>query len=455
MLSAPQAVEAAVDLEKSGRAEWRRLSRAVRYSRGKQKLPWLPESAEAEYRDLALKSATNWIDLVLRAQTQGLRADAWGSPDEPPMAWSEGWLANAMDARQGAFYRAVAVCGSGWIFLADADDGGVWMRPESAVNVAAAWGDDDEWPERVLRVVQPKKVWQLVDDEATFTLRAAGNGRWTVTDTQPHDLGVTPAVRVVDSFDLLGEPQGEVEPIIPTQDRIVDATFTLQMMAKYGAFPQRWISGLDPSEPLRDADGEVLRDADGQPLMPKIQAYVDSIITAQDPDTRFGTFEAANLGHYVDALEAHIRHLAAVSQTPPHYLLGALVNLSAEALAAAEAGLQRRISQKQTTLAEGLEQALRLASQILGDDAMATDMTAQIHWGDVESRSLSQTSDALLKLRDIGVPLPKLLQMIPGWTATDVQEAVAEAQSQDALAALAAVLEPSATPDALSDLEAV
>src|SRR5690606_20272396 len=151
-----------------------------------------------------------------------------------------------------------------------------------------------------------------------------------------------PVVRVLHSFDLTGPPVGEVQPVIPVQDRIVDATFTLQMVAKYGAFPQRWIAGLNPGEPLRDSDGEILRDGDGQPLMPKIQAYVDHIITASDPDTKFGTFNAANLDAYVNALEAHIRHLAAVTQTPPHYLLGSLVNLSAEALAAAEAGLLRR-----------------------------------------------------------------------------------------------------------------
>ena len=63
----------------------------------------------------------------------------------------------------------------------------------------------------------------------------------------------------------------------------------------------------------------------------------------------------------MSALEAHIRHLAAITQTPPHYLLGSLVNLSAEALAAAESGLQRKIKEKREVLGEGYEQAFRVA----------------------------------------------------------------------------------------------
>lgn len=448
----PEIVDVAASMEKDARPEWRRLNRLTRYSRGKQKLPWLPDNVEAEYRELALKSATNWLDLTLRALTQGMRADGWGDPDgEQPRAWVDGWLANGMDARQESFYRAVAVHGYGFLFHLPSDGGGVWMRPDSADNVHAVWGDDDEYPERVLRVVEPKKRWEVWDDTARHVLVA--NGRmWRVASSTPHGQDRCPVVRVQHSFDLTGPPRGEIEPVIPVQDRIVDATFTLQMVAKYGAFPQRWIAGLNPGEPLRDADGEILRDADGQPLMPRIQAYVDAILTAADPDTKFGSFAAADLGAYVQALEAHIRHLAAVTQTPPHYLLGSLVNLSAEALAAAEAGLLRRQHEVRVVVAEGLEQSLRVVSSMLGDDVMASDLRAAVHWADIESRSLSQTADALLKLGQLGVPLPKLLQMIPGWTSTDVQEAVEAARVgslEDTLSRLVDQAQPEPVESAL------
>jgi hypothetical protein len=190
----------------------------------------------------------------------------------------------------------------------------------------------------------------------------------------------------------------------------------------------------------------VPQDADGNPLPPQIKAYIDHILMAADADTKFGQFEAADLNQYVAALEAHIRHLAAITQTPPHYLLGSLVNLSAEALAAAEAGLQRKIAEKRMVLGEGYEQALRLAAGMLGDEAASMDMTSQVHWRDVESRSLAQVSDALVKLQTLGVPLSVLLPMIPTLTKTDVDNALAEIEQGGGIDMLARRLAESATP---------
>jgi hypothetical protein len=412
LLTASEANGLAVELEKDARTEWARLNRFVRYARGHQKLPWLPDNAETEYRDLALKSASNWLELVIRAKSQGLYLDGYGDTDGDSRVWDEGWQANGMDARQHALNRATLTLGYSFQIIMPSDDGGVYWRPEAATDLHAVYADDsDEWPDAAIRRLS-KNRYELYDDEARYTLIGKlGSAEVAVS---PHGLGVTPVVRVFSQLDLLGKPMGEVEPVIPIQDRIVDATFTLQMVAKYGAFPQRWIAGM-----------EVPEDAEGNPIPPAIKAYVDHIMLAADPDTKFGQFQAADLRQYVDALEAHIRHLAAITQTPPHYLLGSLVNLSAEALAAAEAGLQRNIREKREVMGEGYEQAFRLAALVLGDDDAAFDLGAQVHWQDVESRSLAQTADALLKLAQLGVPPRMLFRMIPGWTQRDADEAAA------------------------------
>lgn len=455
-LTASQAIEAATTLEKDAGVEWARLRRFVRYARGRQKMPWLPDNAETEYRDIAKKSASNWLDLVVRAVTQGLYVDGYGDrrsaraegDDEPaPTVWDLGWQANGMDARQHSLHRAIGTLGYSWlfVFMADGDDPGVWMRPEAATKVAAKYDDPaDEWPRQVLRLVG-KDRWELYDDEARYTIIGAGSAR-KVMRTE-HELGVCPAVQMRAALDLLGTPMGDVEPVIPIQDRITDATFTLQMVAKYGAFPQRWIAGMDTSKPLTDGDGNPVLDANGNPIFPTIKAYVDHILTAVDPDTKFGQFQAASLTQYVEALEAHIRHLAAITQTPPHYLLGSLVNLSAEALAAAEAGLQRKIRERRNVLGEGYEQALRLGALVLGDEDAANDTSSRVHWDDVESRSLAQTADALSKLHDLGVPLPILMRMIPGFTQDDVDEATKIIEDGGGIDALAReLIERDATP---------
>lgn len=442
-LSPAAANAKAAELLKDGTAEWARLRRFVRYARGRTKRPWLPDNAETEYRDIAEKSASNWLALVISATAEGLIVDSYGdvsddtSPETESAVWRDGWQANGMDARQHALHRAVLTLGYSFLFVFPGDDdASVWMRPDAATKVVSEWDDpnSDEWPLTVVREVRKDRLYELYDDEARYVITGRpGTGAVSVVE---HDLEVCPVTRMLGSIDLLGTPMGEVEPVIPIQDRIVDATFTLQMVAKYGAFPQRWIAGIDTSKPLTDSDGNVLTDSDGNPLFPTIKAYIDHILTAVDADTKFGQFAAADLGQYVEALEAHIRHLAAITQTPPHYLLGSLVNLSAEALAAAESGLQRKIREKREVLGEGYEQALRLAARVLGDDVAAEDLTSQVHWQDVESRSLAQTADALSKLKDLGVPPEMLFEMIPGWTKTDATRAADLLRDGDSIANL-------------------
>lgn len=437
MLSNAEAIALAGQLEKDAGVEWARLRRFVRYSRGLQKMPWLPDNTESEYRDIAKKSASNWIDLVIRAVAQGLRVDGYGDESEDSPVWESAWQANGMDARQAALHRAVLTCGYGYLLVFPAEGGGVVMRPEAATKMFAVYDDPgDEWPLVVVRKISDKKL-ELYDADARYTIDGTGAGRRV--SVVEHGQGVPPVVQMRSSLDLLGLPQGEVEPVIPIQDRIVDATFTLQMVGKYGAFPQRWIAGMKVLAGLDD---------DGNPLTPQVKAYVDHILMAEDADTKFGQFAAADLNQYVAALEAHIRHLAAITQTPPHYLLGSLVNLSAEALAAAESGLQRKINDKRSVLGEGYEQALRLAAGILGDEEAAMDTSSQVHWQDVESRSLAQVADALVKLQTLGVPLSVLLPMIPTLTKTDVDQALAEIEEGGGVDALARRLAEAATPAA-------
>lgn len=436
MLTDDQARALAAELEKDARPEWARLGILTRYARGRQKDPWLPDSAETEYREIARKSASNWLDLVLRSTTQGLIVDGFTSESTDTTTWVDGWQANGMDSRQHPLHRATLTHGYGFLFVMPVESG-VWLRPDAATNTYARYADpDDEWPLVTLRMVR-KDHWELWDATHRYTLRGSrpGDNRQMATEALGHDIGVCPVVKVQAQYDLLGEPIGEIEPVLSIQDRIVDATFNLQMVAKYGAWPQRWIAGMAPPEV----------DADGNPVGPRVKAYVDSIVTADDPDTKFGQFAAADLSKFVEALEAHIRHLAAITQTPPHYLLGSMVNLSAEALAASESGLQRKIRERREVIGEGHEQALRLVAKLLGDDVAASDPGAQVHWQDVESRSLAQTSDALLKLAQLGVPAQKLFQMIPGWTQRDAEEAAAMAVDADPMGLLVQQIEAGMT----------
>ncbi|UTT53802.1 hypothetical protein [Microbacterium maritypicum] len=124
---------------------------------------------------------------------------------------------------------------------------------------------------------------------------------------------------------------------------------------------------------------------------------------------------------------------------PPHYLLGAVVNMSAEGIAAAEAGYHRNLSARKKSIGEGYELAMRTAAAMLGDESAAVSTTDQVEWENVSSWSLSQVSDFVQKIESITGPLEPLFRMVPGWTKTDAATAVTAAEKRtDAIAAAAA-----------------
>lgn len=430
--------------------EWQRLGRFRRYLQGHAKRPWLPENVEAEYLDLARKSASNWLRLVIEAASEGLIVTGYGDSTNSDL-WDSAWQANGMDARQHSLTEAALSLGYSYLIVmpGEVDDENpavaappVFMRPEAATNLFALYDDpDDEWPIVAIRriwVAPGQYKWELYTDTERWDLRGNNAAADVVDGHVTHNLGVVPIVKVRASHNLMSPPVGEIEPVITIQDRIIDATFSLQMVAKYGAFPQRWIAGMQAP----DADDE---------LAPKIKAYVDHILMSADPDTQFGQFQAADLSQYVNGLEAHIHHLAAISQTPAHYLFGEFHNLSADAIAALEAGYNRKTNKHRSSMGEGYEQAMRLAGVVLGDDVAAKDTSSQVTWTSTETRALGAVADAIQKLSTVGVPMDLLLKLIPGLSQRDIDAALVKIEEQKAKDEKALADQNKATADAAAN----
>jgi hypothetical protein len=69
---------------------------------------------------------------------------------------------------------------------------------------------------------------------------------------------------------------------------------------------------------------------------------VSRVWATETEGAKFGEFDVTPLGNYVEASEALIRHIAAQTRTPPHYLMGQIVNASGDALKAPRRASSRR-----------------------------------------------------------------------------------------------------------------
>jgi hypothetical protein len=419
------------------RQENERLDIIDNWMRWKHENIRLPRSATTEHKVLAGLSRVPWLSLVVSSVAQCLYVDGFRSsietahdnPDAPDPAvarqsppW-ETWNANAMDRQQIAIHRAAL--GYGYCYESILPGLDAWgesthaaMRGVSPRKAFAAYVDpaEDEWPEYVLRCDSrgEGKGWtlRLYDFEKvwTYTLDSESDKPQFVS-LDVHEVGVTPFVRFANMMDLDGRCDGEVEPLIPLAGRINKTSYDRLLTQHFSSWKIRTAVGL--SEP--DSQEEANRK--------KLQLRQDDILVAEGNDVKFGTLDETDIGPFVAAWRSDIEALAAVSQTPTHALTGQLVNLSAEALAAARAGMTQKVSERQRSFGASHVQALRLAAQIEGYMEYADDMMARVTWQDMEIRSMSQAVDALGKAATmLHVPLPALWQRIPGVEKTDVDE---------------------------------
>ena len=393
------------------------------YVRGEYQM-YMPPGATPEFRKMAQQSRTPWLPLIVDTFAKSLFVDGYRSTDgKDRPAWAY-WQANSLDARQSIAHRTALTYGDASVLVLPGDPTPV-IRPLRVTEVVTGWSDPDApFPDYAL--VRAGVEWHLYGPQTRLRLGLddPASDQWIELGEEAHGMPTCPVVRFRPQLD--DESLGIVRPLLPVQQRIDAIVFATQIALHYGAFRQRWATGL-----LIPVDPET-----GERVKP-FQASIDRVWTSENQDTKFGDFAQTDVSGHLQAYLSSVRTLAALSQTPPTVLLGELVNLSAEALAATYDATTRRIEEFQTIFGESWEQVLRVAAAADGDADGAADDAAQVRWRDTEARALAATVDALGKLSQmLSVPREMLWEMIPGWTQTDVERAreiLAEQQAGEAV----------------------
>jgi hypothetical protein len=178
------------------------------------------------------------------------------------------------------------------------------------------------------------------------------------------------------------------------------------------ALPARAVLGMDrPVREILDDEGEVIGEED----LPLDQFRSDRLLWLEREGASIAEFSAADLTNYTKVIEVAVQHIAAQTRTPPHYLLGQMVNVSADALVAAESGLVAKVQERQRYFGAALREVMRLAALADGDTGRAADLAlGSVVWRDAQFRSDAQYADALTKLKAINVPDEALWERIPG-----------------------------------------
>jgi len=425
------------------------LARLQQYYDGLHPLPQAPKKIEEKFQAFARMSRTNWMQLVVDAPAERLEVVGFNVAGQPALdVWHGIWQGNQLDADSKLVHLDALTLGSSYVLVwpDQSHPSGVRVTMEHPTQCIVAYEPGDR-----RRRAAGLKVWCGLDKRMHLTLWLPGEVHRFSSESE-HTGGVMfppatwvprPGVERVTASGIDGVPLVEMRPrprwdgtgrseldgLTDLQDRINATTFNRLVAGEYGAFIQRWVTGI-----------EIEEDENGQPIKP-FNLGIDQILVAEDPGARFGAFTATDLGNYVKSVEADVAHLAAISKTPPHYLLGAIVNASGDALKAAETGLVSKVRDRQTFLGEDWEEVVRLALAATGD-GRAKDMSTEVVWKDPETRSEGELVDGLVKMRSLDVPRSVLWQRwgaspqdVEAWKQAAADEALLVALAQPAPAA--------------------
>jgi hypothetical protein len=211
----------------------------------------------------------------------------------------------------------------------------------------------------------------------------------------PNPLKVVPLIPLRNNPTLKMGGRSDIAVVIPIQDAVNKQIADMMIASEFASFAQRWATGLEvPKDP------QTGRPMDTQNFL----ASVGRVWASEHPDAKFGQFEASDLKNYVHSIEMLIQHVAALTRTPPHYLLGQSGAFpSGDSLTATETGLVAKVEGKQVDFDPTWGEVQKLAFRALNKEDKAKEVVETL-WGDPEQRIRSQRIDGAVKLTTLGVP---------------------------------------------------
>ena len=460
MLDEDQAATIARDLWTRQLTEQPRFDKFAEYFAGRRGIPDVEPGASEELKELARISVKNVLPMIIESFNSNLSVTGYRTKDnaEQDAGW-EWWQQQRLDARQDEVHRPCLKYGVSYLRILpelDEEIGRVvgQATPRSPRQLFTMYENPeadrwpvyalDQWVEATSSGSSTRRAL-LIDDEASYPMdlgnvpigQVVGDPnqaipRMPITVRQidepmPHDRGHCPVVRFINERDPEQMLTGEIEPLIVPQRALNAANFDRLSLARFGAYPQKVIIGWT-----------------GKTREETLRAAASRVWAFEDGDVKAQTLQPGSIGPYNELIEEMIEHIATVAQVPVANVTGKMVNLSAEALAAANSIQQRKIVGKRDSLGESWEQAIAEGAAISG---IKTDPSAEVIWRNTDVQPYATVIDGIVKLQSAGIPIEVLVQDVPGWTQQQIQQARnAIASGEDVQQMISSILQPATPP---------
>jgi hypothetical protein len=365
----------------------------------------LPDSEERsrKFRRIAGLATTNLTGLAVEATAERMSVEGIRIGDEPDSdkdVWDNIWQRSDFDEGSQEAITSALVYSRSFVSVEppSSSDGMARLHYEDPRQVVLA-----TWPDGSRRA-----ALKMFTDEWTGTTfgtlytpgfvikmeRAGTPGMardyWVLRDLGRESAVLRNPLGEVPFFELqnrlTGSVRSEVAPLVIPQLRLNQVVFNTDAVAEYGAFRQKWATGI-----------EVPRDPDTNKPVAPFDTNVSKLFVAEDGGAKFGDFNATDMDPYIKLGQDVAAHIARLSRVPITYFLSNVANLSADALALLVSGLVLKCQRRVKGYEPALEGAVRLALRTM-DDPRANAANIEIKWAEMETRSMAQAADAAVKL---------------------------------------------------------
>ncbi len=422
------------------------IDQQAAYYFGQHPLTFATDKFRDTFGDLFSAFADNWCEIVCNAPAERLEIQGFTVPDgegKPNEAAQRIWMRNDLDLQmsasilssmyEGAFYQRV--------WYATNPDGSVdenraeitcWSAHQAIVemhprflrqrrNALIVFTDDDGYEHAELWVSRPEPgvylfrstnkttegvatpstiTWEVEDMLAADGINADGWMRNPLGAIPVVEVRNRPALRIPKSVGW--KAHSEIAGVIPLQNAVNKLFADLIIGSEFASFRQRWLTGYQGDQDPRT----------NQRRPPEFKPGAGTVWWLQDPNARFGSFDASDISQLVEPIGMVVNHIAAQSRTPQHYLSSSADRLSGESIRSAETSLVKKCAMKGTVIGVGEAEVMRLAALIENEAELAaagTDGTLRPIWADMETRTESEHIDALTKkAQTLRVPLHQL-----------------------------------------------
>ncbi len=345
------------------------------YYTGAQAMPTAPNTATETYLRLAELGITNMCGLVVdsanaRTRPQGVRLSIDAKADL--QEWRDTWQSNNLDADWPTAQEEALKVGRGpvlvWprnpenlalgvdVTIEDSDEVIVAYAPGSRRKRLAALKNfvDDDFEYVTVWTATVQQSWtrsRRAGLPTAFILPASvslGQQRWDDDDENSgvNPFGRVPMLELRCRPDVKGNPQPELSvAVMRIQDSINKTSFDITMAGESGAFPQRYGIGIE-----NDIDPLTKKAINPLTVGPN-RMWI--LRRASDGEAvQVGQLDAFPVDGLLSVLDARIKHLASISQTPVYYLLSGLTNVGLDTIRAAETGHIAKILRHQVQFGE-------------------------------------------------------------------------------------------------------